>query len=187
MPLIGITMSLSCIGERWRHHCPIDYTQAVLSAGGCPILLPSEAVIAACPEIVAGFDGFLLSGGGDLDPALFGQQRHPATGEPDTARDEAELRLARLAIEHGPAVVGHLPRYPGAQRGTGWRPDPGSAHRRISRARSSGTAGRSHAFGVARAGYSPDPANAGSGDGQLLSSPSGRPPWPRIGRRGGIP
>lgn len=39
------------------------------------------------------FDGLLLSGGGDMEAALFGQARHPKAGDPDPVRDRAELAL----------------------------------------------------------------------------------------------
>jgi putative glutamine amidotransferase len=43
----------------------------------------------------------MLTGGVDVDPALYGDtERHP-TVETDPARDGYELPLARLAVEHG--------------------------------------------------------------------------------------
>lgn len=44
-------------------------------------------------ELARRFDGLLLSGGGDLEASLFGQARHPRAGDPDLARDHAELAL----------------------------------------------------------------------------------------------
>lgn len=46
------------------------------------------------PEALADrFDGLLLSGGEDVEASLFGQERHPKAGDPDLARDRAELAL----------------------------------------------------------------------------------------------
>jgi putative glutamine amidotransferase len=44
-------------------------------------------------------DGVLLSGGGDIDPALFGEDAHPATCEIEPDRDRVELTLARRVVE----------------------------------------------------------------------------------------
>ena len=101
MPQIGITIGTAVWEERRRYNCPGDYVRAVLAAGGRPVLLPAEYILAEGSVILTRFDGFVLSGGGDLDPRLFGQQPHPATGEPDRARDQAELNLARWAVAAG--------------------------------------------------------------------------------------
>ncbi|MCL6615096.1 MAG: gamma-glutamyl-gamma-aminobutyrate hydrolase family protein [Firmicutes bacterium] len=101
MAWIGITIGKAFWDERWRYYCPEDYVRAVLAAGGRPILLPAEALLAAGEEPVARCDGFLLSGGGDLDPRLFGQEPHPKNSRPDPARDRAEIALVRRAIEAG--------------------------------------------------------------------------------------
>jgi len=101
MPFIGITAGKVWSDERWRYQCAEDYCRAVLEAGGWPLLLPAETIMAAGRDLLSACDGFLLSGGGDLDPILFGQEQHPASDDPDPARDRAELSLARLAVEAG--------------------------------------------------------------------------------------
>ncbi|MGE5529831.1 MAG: gamma-glutamyl-gamma-aminobutyrate hydrolase family protein [Patescibacteria group bacterium] len=105
MPLIGITVGRVLSEGRLRHQCADDYVQAVAAAGGWPVLLPAEAILAAGAEFLARFDGFLLSGGGDLEPGLYGQDRHPATGEADPPRDQAELRLARSAVAQSRPIL----------------------------------------------------------------------------------
>ncbi|MGE5598376.1 MAG: gamma-glutamyl-gamma-aminobutyrate hydrolase family protein [Bacteroidota bacterium] len=106
MPHIGITVGRVSLEGRLRFHCPEDYVRAVLDAGGWPALLPPETILAAGREILRRYDGFLLSGGGDLDPGSFGQKPHPATGAPDKIRDRAELALARWAAEEGLPCLG---------------------------------------------------------------------------------
>lgn len=51
-------------------------------------------------------DGLLLSGGGDIDPRLYGQARHEKLGPVDRDRDCFELCLARRAVEQGVPVLG---------------------------------------------------------------------------------
>jgi gamma-glutamyl-gamma-aminobutyrate hydrolase PuuD len=40
----------------------------------------------------------VLAGGEDVDPATYGAERHPATGEPNVVRDRAELAFLRDAL-----------------------------------------------------------------------------------------
>ncbi|HEX3867279.1 MAG TPA: gamma-glutamyl-gamma-aminobutyrate hydrolase family protein [Gemmatimonadaceae bacterium] len=72
------------------------YTHALATAGLVPIVLPpiDEAMArAALSDAV----GLVLTGGEDIDPALFGESRHAATGEAHARRDAYELALAEAA------------------------------------------------------------------------------------------
>ena len=50
-------------------------------------------------------DGLILSGGGDLDPALYGADAHPETDTPRPQRDHAELRLLEHALQRDMPVL----------------------------------------------------------------------------------
>ena len=50
-------------------------------------------------------DGLLLSGGGDVDPAHYGETVHEKCGSIDAARDTAELRLTRWVVEDGKPLL----------------------------------------------------------------------------------
>jgi putative glutamine amidotransferase len=107
-PVIGIPCYAA---ERAGNNRPIfgnnrAYAQAVLRAGGAPILLPpveDEDVLAA---IRPRLDGLLLSGGGDVDPARYHEEALPETDEPETARDFTEFRLTEWALEDGLPILG---------------------------------------------------------------------------------
>lgn len=74
------------------------YIRAVERAGGIP-------VPGVCPEPDSGCDALVLCGGGDLDPALFGQEdrgSHP----PNRERDRAELMLSEAYLTWGKPVLG---------------------------------------------------------------------------------
>ncbi len=74
------------------------YCSAVLRAGGEPCAAYSPAPDPGCA-------GLLLCGGGDLDPALFGQEdrgSHP----PDPVQDRAELALVRYYLRAGKPILG---------------------------------------------------------------------------------
>lgn len=50
-------------------------------------------------------DGLVLSGGTDLDPALYGQEMDPRADPPDRERDALEQKLLREALERGLPVL----------------------------------------------------------------------------------
>ncbi len=53
--------------------------------------------------MLAPFDGLLLAGGGDIEPARYGAADHPEQYGIDPDRDELELELARAAVRLGTA------------------------------------------------------------------------------------
>ena len=52
------------------------------------------------------FDGLVLQGGADIDPAVYGREPDPHLGPTDRVRDEFELRLLRAFIARGKPVFG---------------------------------------------------------------------------------
>jgi putative glutamine amidotransferase len=83
---------------------PRAYLDAVLGAGGIPVLLaPLPGVIQA---VLPRLDGLLIAGGPDVDPARYGQPRGPHTQPPVPDRDEAESALISAAIGAGLPVLG---------------------------------------------------------------------------------
>jgi putative glutamine amidotransferase len=54
---------------------------------------------------VAGLDGLLLTGGTDVDSALYGAPRHPETDQPDHDRDSLETALLREALDRDLPVL----------------------------------------------------------------------------------
>ncbi len=82
---------------------PRRYTDMVAAGGGQPVLLPPQPGVAS---LLSRLDGLVLSGGADIDPALYGADRHPATDPPNPGRDDAEIELARQAIAAGLPLLG---------------------------------------------------------------------------------
>jgi putative glutamine amidotransferase len=82
---------------------PRRYADMVAAAGGLPVLLPP---MPAVERLLPRLDGLILSGGGDINPAMYGARRDPATGPANTARDDAELSLARHALVSGLPLLG---------------------------------------------------------------------------------
>ena len=82
---------------------PARYVDMVSRAGGVPVLVPPVHNVA---EVLQRLDGLVLSGGGDIDPALYGATRDPATGPANPGRDLAELELCRGALGSGMPLLG---------------------------------------------------------------------------------
>ena len=73
-----------------------DYLASVEQAGArARVLEVSESPRA----LVEKLDGVLLTGGGDVDPVLYGEARHPTVEDAEPGRDEFEIDLARRAME----------------------------------------------------------------------------------------
>jgi putative glutamine amidotransferase len=73
-----------------------DYREAFRLAGfaGHELVIEQDA-----PEaVVARHGGLMLLGGHDVDPALYGEDRHPATEGIEAARDAYEIALVRAAL-----------------------------------------------------------------------------------------
>ena len=104
-PAIGLSTGRILLGDRVTDGTQSDYSDAVVRAGGRPYLLTSRAVLS--PEaVLAPLDGLLLTGGGDIDPARYGESPIDATSGVDPERDEAELGLLAAAREGGLPVLG---------------------------------------------------------------------------------
>ena len=73
-----------------------DYTEAVGAAGGLPLLLTPIADDQVA-SLLSRLDGLVLSGGGDIDPTLYGAEMHESMYGVDPERDRFELALVREA------------------------------------------------------------------------------------------
>ena len=75
-----------------------DYVRSVERSGALPVVLPTLPAEHAA-AVLERLDGLVLSGGVDVDPALYGRPRHAKLGRVDRERDEFELALTRHALE----------------------------------------------------------------------------------------
>jgi len=82
------------------------YVNAVVKAGGTPILIPLITNEEALEEIVGRIDGLILSGGGDIYSQFFGEELHPAVESYDLERDRYEIALVKQAVEQQLPVLG---------------------------------------------------------------------------------
>jgi putative glutamine amidotransferase len=85
-PTIGIT----------RCSALDDYVASIEGSGGRPRVLE----VSESPKKILGeIHGLLLTGGGDIDPAFYGEDRHDSIEDAEPGRDEFEIDLARRAME----------------------------------------------------------------------------------------
>jgi gamma-glutamyl-gamma-aminobutyrate hydrolase PuuD len=75
-----------------------SYVDAVRRAGGLPLLVPVLDPDEVGP-LLDSIDRVLVIGGGDVDPACYGEPPVPESGEPNAARDAFEIALVRASAE----------------------------------------------------------------------------------------
>src|SRR5512138_2581477 len=74
-----------------------DYKEAVRVAGGEPIVLEWDRGPAA--DALSSVKAIVLTGGPDVDPALYSQVPHDKTQRAENGRDEFEVDLSRRIID----------------------------------------------------------------------------------------
>jgi putative glutamine amidotransferase len=81
---------------------PARYVYAIRRARGQEaVFLPTELSDPAARALLARFDGLLLLGGGDLDPATYGEAPNTRIYGVRAERDACELALVRAAVAVG--------------------------------------------------------------------------------------
>lgn len=106
-PLIGIT------SYRHSHQkgfslisSPEAYIQAVSKVGGIPVLIPLGLPEDQLFTISSRLDGIIFSGGGDIDPILFGGEPHHEVSSVDSDRDRVELQLVQNVLQNRTPFLG---------------------------------------------------------------------------------
>jgi putative glutamine amidotransferase len=114
VPLVGVTTYVADVRwatwERRSAVLPASYFELVAAAGARPLLLPPPSTAVGGPavgaaDVVAVLDGLVLTGGGDVDPAAYGEQPGPEVGGVDPVRDESERALLGAALDAGLPVL----------------------------------------------------------------------------------
>lgn len=85
-----------------RCHRIADYIEAVAACGAEPVVLDVDH---GPQGLLQGLHGLVLSGGGDVDPALFGEAPHPAYSPAEEGRDASEIALVRAALDAGAPML----------------------------------------------------------------------------------
>ncbi|MGD1995808.1 MAG: gamma-glutamyl-gamma-aminobutyrate hydrolase family protein [Anaerolineae bacterium] len=107
-PLIGITArseSPSGSPEKPLYAVAQTYVQAVRRVGGLSLILSPVVDEEEAGLLLSRLDGLILSGGGDVAPARYGEEEDPAVQGVDPQRDRSELALTRRALGTGLPVL----------------------------------------------------------------------------------
>jgi len=96
LPVVGVTIAYD---QRRAGVFSLrqDYVRSVERAGALPLVLAPVAP-SLIPEQLARVQGLVLTGGTDVDPALYGETPDPKLGDVIRERDEFELELTRQAL-----------------------------------------------------------------------------------------
>lgn len=90
------------------------YLDMVVAAGGWPVLVPpvgagsddlAEVTASAVDPVLDAVDALVVIGGGDVDPARYGQDPDGRNGGTNDRRDELELQLVDAAIDRDLPVL----------------------------------------------------------------------------------
>ena len=94
-PIVGLTTYPASATHGW--HTPVLYVEAVLRAGGIPMMLSGQ-----CPDCAERWldvvDAVVLIGGGDINPAEFGSAGHETIYNLSAERDAMELALMQALL-----------------------------------------------------------------------------------------
>ncbi len=103
-PLIGITPCYNY--EKKTTYIPDGYCEGVLEAGGIAVLLPFTCDDGVLSEIIQQLDGFMISGGPDVDPQCYCEACLPYNKEISPQRDYIEIFIARNALKSNKPLLG---------------------------------------------------------------------------------
>ena len=110
-PIIGISSSVivddsgSFAGYK-RAYVNKDYVDAVIKAGGVPLIIPfntDKEVIISQAQVI---DGLIISGGHDVSPYNYGQEPSPLLGETFPERDDYEMLLLEESKKRNLPILG---------------------------------------------------------------------------------
>lgn len=82
------------------------YLNGISAAGGIGVMLPLVHTDEDIEEILNRFDGFLFTGGHDVDPKIYGQEKTDLCGDLAPGRDAMEPKLLLRALVLNKPVFG---------------------------------------------------------------------------------
>ena len=95
---IGVVTHLGCKGEEWQSLSD-GYISSVEKAGGIPIMIPICDRVETVKEMAERLDGFLISGGNDIDPRRYGARAKAYCGQVVVKRDNQDISFVKYLLE----------------------------------------------------------------------------------------
>ena len=106
-PLIGITTTQSkTVYGQPTVLLMQSYINAILQAGGVPVLIPSLLAENGWETAYSRLDGILFSGGGDIGLEYSPGEPHPRIDDVEPLRDSIEWKLIQTAASDGKPFLG---------------------------------------------------------------------------------
>lgn len=105
-PVIGLSCSYDKDENQHRIFLNHSYLNAIRHFGGIPVVLPSEGSEDELTYLVSQCDGILLTGGMDVEPALYKEEKWNDTVSTTPDRDNSETLICRLATERQLPLLG---------------------------------------------------------------------------------
>ncbi len=101
-PIIGCTSSRKMSDDTPSVEfkgLPSSYVEAVIAAGGIPLLIPEGLGESDLELVFERIDGLLVPGGGDIDPSFYGEDlRHESLRGINPGLDQLEFYMVRKAV-----------------------------------------------------------------------------------------
>jgi putative glutamine amidotransferase len=94
---VAVTAGIRPDGDTSRVRLTAAYISALENAGLVPLIVPSLSNEKAAAAVLDSVSGLVLSGGEDVDPARYGEDRHEKVRSVNAARDATEAALIREA------------------------------------------------------------------------------------------
>lgn len=106
-PLIAVTTSYKGNRETGSANGGSFYLKSIWQSGGIPVVVAwTREDDTTIDEYINAFDGFLFSGGADVNPTRYGQSvMHDSVSVSDE-RDEFEIAMCKKALESGKPIFG---------------------------------------------------------------------------------
>jgi putative glutamine amidotransferase len=97
--IIGITVDIKGEYLRLKYH----YSDAIIKAGGIPLLIPLAGNPVAYAEMI---DGLLISGGNDIHPSYYNEPMMPQVKPVSRQRSDFEISLLKEMVNLKKPVLG---------------------------------------------------------------------------------
>jgi len=94
---VAVTASIRPDGDTSRVRLTAAYVTALENAGLIPLIVPPLSSEKAAASVLGSVSGLVLTGGEDVDPARYGEDRHEKVRSVNAARDATEVALIREA------------------------------------------------------------------------------------------
>ena len=92
--------------DKWNTLVPIAYSEAIKRAGGVPVIVPNIADDDLIDSYVEMCDGFLFTGGVDINPMIYNEEMILETKKYSFERDEFELKLLEKIRDINKPILG---------------------------------------------------------------------------------